>query len=158
MPLDRYSYHDAFDIEVLNPQALHTSDGLQTALRAIEAVCYRGDPEIARMVEVLNSRSCLLEYIISGMLRTLIGLRALPVLIVLPSSFGGRGIYEGLKMDGYRVSRIRGAKHERHGYAAPPEIFVFTAVREVSIHYRRTSQPLCVREKGRTLAQCPKEY
>jgi len=69
MPPNRYSSQDAFNMDVLDPQALDTPDGLATALRTIEAACYRGDPEIAGVVEALNSRSYLLEYIISGRLR-----------------------------------------------------------------------------------------
>ena len=157
MPPDRYSSQDMFNIEVLNPQELHTSDGLKTALRTIEAVCYRGDPEISGMVEVLNSRSFLLEYIISGALCMPVGACALPVLIVLPSSFGGGGICKVLRVDNCRVSRVRGAKYERHEYAAPPAIFIFAAVREVSVHCRCTPQPPCIREKGGALVQCSKE-
>jgi len=67
MPQDRYSSQDAFNINLLDSQALDTPDGLRTALRAIEEACYRGDPEIATMVVALNSRSHILEYIITGM-------------------------------------------------------------------------------------------
>lgn len=69
MPPDRYSSQDAFDVNTLDPQALDTPDGLVTALRAIEAVCHRGDPEIVEIVTALNSRPHILEYIISGTLR-----------------------------------------------------------------------------------------
>ena len=67
MPQERDSSQDAFDINVFSPRALDTPDGLQTALGAVEAICRRGDPEISRMVATLNSRSHILEYIISGM-------------------------------------------------------------------------------------------
>jgi len=67
MPPDRYSSQSTFDIEMLDPQAFFAPDGLKIALRAIEAICHRGDPEIAGMVEALNSRSHIFEYIISGM-------------------------------------------------------------------------------------------
>lgn len=63
---DLSSSQDTFDIDLLDPQVLDTPDGRAAALRVIEAVCHRGDPEIAGMVEVLNSRSYILEYIISG--------------------------------------------------------------------------------------------
>ena len=69
MPQNRYLSQGAFDMDILNPQALDTPDGLAAALRAIEAVCHRGDPEITGMVEALNSRPFILEYIISGTLR-----------------------------------------------------------------------------------------
>jgi len=69
MPPDRYLSQDAFDMDMLDPQALDTPDGLATALRTIEAACHRGDHEIAEVVEALNSRSYILEYIISGRLR-----------------------------------------------------------------------------------------
>jgi len=98
MPPERYASQDTFDIGVLNPQALHTPDGLQTALRAIEAVCYRSDLEIARMVETLNSRSYLLEYVISGTSRMSAGPCASPGLIFFPSSFGGGSIREVIKV------------------------------------------------------------
>ena len=68
MPPNRYSPQDAFNIDMLNPQALDTPDGLATAVRAIGAVCHRGDPKITEMIEVLNNRPFILEYIISGML------------------------------------------------------------------------------------------
>jgi len=98
MPQERYASQDTFDIGVLNPQAFHTPDGLQTALRAIEAVCYRSDLEIGRMVETLNSRSYLLEYVISGTSRMSTGPCASPGPIFCPSSFGGGDIREVIKV------------------------------------------------------------
>ena len=92
MPPDRYSFHDAFDISILDPRALDTSDGLATALHATEAVCHRGDPEIAETISALNSRPYLLEYIISGTLGVPTGPCALPALIVVSSSAGGEGV------------------------------------------------------------------
>ena len=68
MQPDRCSSQEAFDINLLDPRALDTPDGLHTALRAVEAVCHRGEPEIAGMVEALSNRSYILEYIISGAL------------------------------------------------------------------------------------------
>jgi len=66
MPPDRFSPPDAFNINLFNSEALGTPDGLQAAIRAIEAVCHRGDPETATVVEALNNHSHILEYIISG--------------------------------------------------------------------------------------------
>ena len=83
MPADRYPPQDTFDISLLDPQHLETPDGLSTALRAVEAVCRRGDPEIARMVTVLNGRPYILECIISGTLRVPKGPCTLSVLIIL---------------------------------------------------------------------------
>lgn len=60
------SPQDAFDINLLDSKALDDPDGLTAALSAIEAVCLRSDSEIAGMVETLNNRSYILEYIISG--------------------------------------------------------------------------------------------
>ena len=154
MPPGRYSSQGAFDIEMLNPQVLYTPNGLQTALRAIEAVCYRGDPKIAGMVEALSGHSYLLEYIISGVLRMPVGP---PALISLLSSVGGGGVRKALRVDNYGISHIHRAKYERNEYAAPPEIFIFTAIRKVSIHYRCTPQPPCIPEKDGTLVQYPKE-
>jgi len=78
MPPDRSSSRDAFNISLFDLRALDTPDGLAATLRKIEAVCHRGDPGIARVIEVLNSRSCILEYIISGALRVSAGLSILP--------------------------------------------------------------------------------
>ena len=153
----RYSSQGAFEVEMLNPEVLHTPDGLQTALRAIEAVCYRGDPKIAGIVEALSSHSYLLEYIISGASRMPIGPRALPALIPLPSSVGGGGVREVLKVDNCRISHVHRAKYERNEYAAPPEIFIFTAIRKISIHYRCTPQPPRIPEEDGTLVQYSKE-
>ena len=58
---------DVFDFDLFSPRALATPDGPQTALRAVEAVCRRGDAEIAAMIATLNDRSHVLEYVISGM-------------------------------------------------------------------------------------------
>lgn len=69
MPPDRYSSRDTFDITLLGPQATDAPDGLDNAVRAIETVCRRGDPEIAGIIEELDSRPYILEYIISGALR-----------------------------------------------------------------------------------------
>ena len=66
MPPDRFSPPNAFNINLLDSEALGTPDGLQTALRAIEAVCHQGGPETTTVVEALNDRSHILEYIISG--------------------------------------------------------------------------------------------
>ena len=60
-------------MNMLNPQTLDTPGGLATALRVIETVCHRGDPEISAMVEMLISRSYLLEYITSGTSRMAVG-------------------------------------------------------------------------------------
>jgi len=77
---------------MLDPQVFFAPDGQKTALRAIEAVCHRGDPEIGRMVEALNSCSHILEYIISGVSRVPTGFRELPALIIFSSSARGEGI------------------------------------------------------------------
>lgn len=155
MPPGRYSSQGAFDVETLNPQALNTPGGLQTALHVIEAICYRGDPKIADVIEALNSHSYLLEYIISGTLHMPIG--TLSALIPLLFSVRGGGIRKVLKVDNCRISHVRRAKCERHKYAAPAEIFIFTAIRKVSIHCRCTSQPPRVPEKDGTFVQYPKE-
>ncbi|KAF9642213.1 P-loop containing nucleoside triphosphate hydrolase protein, partial [Thelephora ganbajun] len=62
---DRCSTQDALDTNMLDSQVLDTPDGLGTALRAIEAVCHRGDTEIAEMVAALDTRPYILEYVIS---------------------------------------------------------------------------------------------
>ena len=88
MPPERCSSQEAFDTNLLDTQVLDGPNGLQTALRTFEAACYRGDPEIAGIVTVLNSRSHILEYTISGMLRISIGPCELPIPIILPFSVG----------------------------------------------------------------------
>jgi hypothetical protein len=111
MPQGRYSSQGAFDIGMLNPRALEAPDGLGAAIRAIEAVCHRGHPEVAGMVAALNSHSDhTLEYIISGTLRVPIRPCALPVLIIPPSSAGGGGIREAPGVVSYRVSHIQEAR------------------------------------------------
>ena len=92
MPPDRYSFQDAFDISILDPRVLDTSDGLATALHAIETVCHRGDPEIAEMIAAFNSRPYVLEYIISGTLGVPTGPCALLALTAVSSSAGGEGV------------------------------------------------------------------
>ena len=112
MPPGRSSFH-AFDINILDQRALDTPDGLDIALRAIEAVCHQGDPGIAGMVAALSSHSHTLEYILSGMLYlAAIGPCASPALTVPPSSAGGGGIRETLEVDRYRVSHTRNAKYD----------------------------------------------
>ena len=135
MPPDRNWHQDVFDINLLDSRALDTPDGLTTALRAIETVCYRGDPEIAEMVTALDSRPHLLEYIISGTQHVTVGHRVSPPLITSPSSARGRGLQAVLEVDIHRVPYIHHAKHDGyHEYATPPQIFVFVAVRRVYIH------------------------
>jgi len=93
MPPDRYS-SQAFRIDMLDLRVLDTPDGLDTALRAIGAVCHWDDFEITKMVAVLDSRPHILEYIISSML----GVFALrPCLfpaptLISPSSARGGGL------------------------------------------------------------------
>ena len=142
---------------MLDQQALDAPDGLTAVLHAIEAVCHRGDPDIAGVVAALNSRAYILEYIISGALRVTAHPCALPVLIILLSSTGGGGIREALQVDSRRVSHIYNAKYdEHHEYAAPPEALVFVAIRRVSVRCRCTPRPPHVLEKNRTLVQYPK--
>ena len=134
MPPDRYSPQDAFDIDILDPQALNAPEGLATAIRTIEEVCHRGHPNMAEMVAALNGRPYILEYIISGALRVLVPSCALPILIIPPSSAGEGGIREAPEVDSYRVPHIQGAKCDGFdGHAAAPEILIFVAIRGVSI-------------------------
>ena len=140
MPPGRYPSEDELDISMLNPQALDAPDGLLIALRAIELVCHRGDPEIATTVAALSSRPYILEYIISGALHVPIGPCVLPPLINSPCSVGGGNLREVLEMDNCRVPHVRDAEHYgSYEYAAPPEIFVFIVICGVSIRYRYTS-------------------
>ena len=132
MPPDRRSPQDAFYIDMLDPRVLGTPDELNTALRAIEAVCHRGDLEIAEMIAALDSRPHLLEYIISSTLHvSALGPCLLPALIILSSSARGRSLREALEVDtSYRISRVHNAKHDGHyEHAAPREILIFVAIR-----------------------------
>ena len=158
MPQDRHPSQDAFDINLLDSQVLDTPDALQTVLRAVEAVCHRGDPETTTMVATLNSRSHILEYIISGTSRVLIGSCEPPAPIILPTSTGRRGVRKALEMDNYRVPHVRNAKNDGyHEHAAPPETLILVAVRGVSIRCRCTPRPPRILEKGGTLVRCSEE-
>lgn len=155
MPPDRYSPQGAFDINMLDPQALDAAGGLAAAVRAIETVCHQGHSEIAEIVAALNSRPYILEYIISGMLRVPTRLYALPMLIISLCSAGGGGIRQALEVDSYRVPHIQNAKHDGcDERAAPPEILIFAVVRGISIRCRCVSEPPRVLQKGGTLVQC----
>ena len=98
MPPDRYSSRDAFNINLLDPRALDAPDGFAPALHAIEAVCRQGDPEIAGIIEELDSRPYILEYIISGTLCPC-SLLCIASIDHLPPSAGGRGLREALEVD-----------------------------------------------------------
>ena len=76
MAPDRSSPQNTFNLSLLDPQALDAPDGL--VLRAIETVCHGGNPEIAGIVDALNSGPYALEYIISGALRVPVVPCALP--------------------------------------------------------------------------------
>ena len=73
MPPDIHSSTDAFLTSTLDPEALTSQEGVGNALRIIETLCHQGDPEVARVVASLNSRSHLFEYIFSGKLSVLVG-------------------------------------------------------------------------------------
>lgn len=66
MPPDRTSSEQGFNINLLEPEALATPGGLQTALGSIQKVCYRDDVSIAGMVIGLSRRPHILEYVLSG--------------------------------------------------------------------------------------------
>ena len=68
MPPDDYSSKDknTFLSSMLDSQALNSTEGVDRTLRTIETICHHCDPEVARVVAVLNSRPYLLEYIFSG--------------------------------------------------------------------------------------------
>ena len=148
-----------FDINALDQQALDTPDGLDIALRAIEAVCHQGDPGIAGMVAALSGHSHTLEYILSGTsCLTAIGPCASLALTVPPSSAGGGGIREALKVDCYRISHTRNPEYDGYyEHAAPTQVFVLVVIRGVSVHCQSTPQPPHLLEEGGTLVRCPEE-
>lgn len=78
MAPDRSSPQNAFNLSLLDSKALDAPDGLVVVLRAIEAVCHGCNPEIAGIVDALNSSPYALEYIISGALRVPVVPCALP--------------------------------------------------------------------------------
>ena len=69
MPPDLRSSKQTFDIGLFDAEALDSPEGLKTALRSVESVCFQADTEIAEMVSALSSRSHVLEFIFSGALR-----------------------------------------------------------------------------------------
>jgi len=84
MPPDRSSPRDPFNISLLDSRALDTPDGLAAALCAIEAVCHGDDLEILGVIEMLNGRPYILEYIISGTLRVPVDPSRLFLLTISP--------------------------------------------------------------------------
>jgi len=78
MPPDLDSPKQTSDISLLDMGTLDSTGGLETALRSIESVCLLADPAIAGMVTALTSRSHVLEYIFSGMLRVVAAAWELP--------------------------------------------------------------------------------
>jgi hypothetical protein len=69
MPPDPRSSEPASYISLFNMETLDFPDGLEKTLRSIESLCFQADPAIAGIVSTLNSRSHILEYIFSGVLR-----------------------------------------------------------------------------------------
>lgn len=88
----RRSPEPTFDIGLLDVGALDSPDGLHTALRSIESVCFQADPAMAGMMTALSSRSHVLEYVFSGALRVLAAACELHGLIISPPSVGQDGI------------------------------------------------------------------
>ena len=68
MAPNRTSFQQAFDANLLEPDALGAPGGLKTALGSIERVCYHDDSSIMEMVVGLSSRPHTLEYILSSTL------------------------------------------------------------------------------------------
>ena len=153
MPPDRRPSKNAFNIDVLSPQALDGPRGVDNALRAIEAVCRRGGPEVAQMLIVLIAgRSYLLEHIVSGAFCVSIPPCASRALIILPSSDGRGSVRKASGVGSGGVSHSYNVKRDGHDRRAPPpEVLVFVDVCQVSIHRGRSSQPPCIPEEGRTL-------
>ena len=96
MAQDLRSSKQTFDIGLLDVVALDSPDGLETALRSIESVCFQADPAIVEMVMALSSRSHVLEYIFSGMLRVPAAPCEFPVPTCLFVSVGRGGIREAI--------------------------------------------------------------
>ena len=90
MPQNRRPSVKAFNPNLLDAKALRTKSGCRLALRSIKSVCLQADSAILEVVVALSSRSYLLEYIFSCMLRMLAAAYDFPVLTV-PRSSGGQG-------------------------------------------------------------------
>lgn len=69
MPPNRAVPQQTFNTNLLEPDALATQGGFQTALDSVERICYHSDSSITEMIVGLNSRPHILEYIFSSMSR-----------------------------------------------------------------------------------------
>ena len=94
MPQDRYSSESKFDINLFNAEPLDSPDGLETALRSVECMCFQADPAIAEMITGLSSRSHVLEYIFSGTLLVPVVACYFPGSVIFLPSVGREGIRE----------------------------------------------------------------
>ena len=110
MPLDRTSFQQPFNPNLLEPAELITPGGLKTALSSIERVCYYDDYSITEMVGELSSRPYIFEYIISSMLRTL--LNPLDTVEKCSFSIGRSALREGIQMAHRPIPHSR---HTQHG-------------------------------------------
>ena len=68
MPPNRTPPQRTFSTSLLEPEALVTPGGLQTALGSIERVCYLDDTSITEVIVELSNRPHILEYIFSSTL------------------------------------------------------------------------------------------
>lgn len=71
MPRKRPPSPQRFDTDLLDPEALTTRVGLQTALRSVERVCNHNDASIELAIAELRGRPNVFEYIMSSTLRLL---------------------------------------------------------------------------------------
>ncbi|KAF9778765.1 hypothetical protein BJ322DRAFT_1114103 [Thelephora terrestris] len=65
MPPRRASSAQSFNTNILEPDALTTQGGLETALRSVQRVCYHDDFSIMHMISELSCRPHVFEYIMS---------------------------------------------------------------------------------------------
>ena len=68
MPPKHTSPQRTFDTNLLEPDALVTPGGLQTALGSVERACYHDDSSITEMIVGLSDRPHILEYVFSSTL------------------------------------------------------------------------------------------
>lgn len=66
MPPNLTSPQRRFDTSLLEPGALTTSHGLQSALSSVGSICYRDDSSIMEMIVGLTDRPHILEFIFSS--------------------------------------------------------------------------------------------
>ena len=111
MPLDRTSFQQPFNPNLLEPAELITPGGLKAALGSIERVCYYDDYSITEMVGELSSRPYIFEYTISSMWRTLLNPLDTDTIKKCSFSIGRPALREDIQMAHPPIPQPRHAQH-----------------------------------------------